>query len=276
MLNGTLGGVRIELRCGLLTEANIGDKMTFFKITAFVGATMLAAPAAMAATILIDDFTDIQEVRDTPDGGFSNTDTVGGLSVLGGSRTLTVLTDPQNGTGTAPGGGSILKSRGDQGGLPNDNTLGFSNLGDQAGLATVTYGVAAGGLALGDLTDGNINDRFFFEVLSADLEGTVFTTTVTTDGGVNTASFQEIIGMTFNPFTNFSNFVGVNFMDVTSLTFSFDTRGVVPDSERVLSFDGTIGSVSVVPLPFSALLLLGGLGGLAGASTFSKRRRQKA
>ncbi len=245
----------------------MGNDMNFLKISALVGASMLAAPTAMAASILIDDFTDVQEVRSTPDGGFNEVDTLGGLSVRGGFRTLSVSTDPQNGGGTAPPAGSVLKSTGFQG-IPGqaDNVLRFSNQDQQRGIASVTYGIAAGGAALGDLTLGGVLDKFFFEVLSADLTGTMFSTQVT-DGGGGTDTFNEFLDATFNPFTNFSEFSGVDFGDVASLTFTFNTL-------QIESFDGSLGSISVVPLPASILFLLGGLGGLAGVSTVSKRRRK--
>lgn len=238
--------------------------MNILKVTALVGASMLVAPTAMAASILIDDFTVFQEVFDDPDVGDGevNTSTVGfDASIRGGFRTLTVLTIPDG------LGGSSLMSTGNSGTNP-PNSLNFSNGGSQRGVATVTYD---GGLTgdLGDLTGGGLLDSFFFEVLDADLAGTVFRTTVV-DGDGDSSTFTENIAIdgTFDPFTRFSSFDSdINFADVASLTFQFDTLDVT-------NFDGTLGSVSVVPLPASILFLLGGLGGLVGVSAASKRRRK--
>lgn len=237
--------------------------MKFLKVTALVGASMIAAPAAMASTIMIDDFDVFQRVQDVPNGGFSNNDLITGqATIFGGSRELSVTTTPNN--GTQPIGGSVLESTG-AGGLPVSDALTFSNSSGQTGLATVVYDGNGGGL--GDLTNGGLLTKFFFEVLSADISGTIFTTTVVSNTG--TGTFTENVGATFNPFLEFSeaDFAGVNFGNVTSLTFTFNSNGVD-------SFDGTLGSISIVPLPLSALLLLGGLGGLAGASSVSKRRRK--
>ncbi len=60
-----------------------------------------------------------------------------------------------------------------------------------------------------------------------------------------------------------------DFTSVASLSFTFN--GPITDPT---TFDGSISSISAVPLPLSALLLLGGLGGLAGTSVMSKRRRK--
>ncbi|MFZ5965211.1 VPLPA-CTERM sorting domain-containing protein [Thalassococcus sp. BH17M4-6] len=227
------------------------------KISALVCASFLTAPVAMAAPILIDSFDAFQEVIDVPTGTDVNFSTVTDASILGGSRFMSVTTDP---TGNE---GSTLRSTGTSGFNP-EGALTFANDPGQRGVATVSYGVAAGGIALGDLTDGNTNDKLFFEVLSADLNGTTLETTVT--DGDSSASITETFDATFNPFTSFSLFAGIDFGNVQSISFVFDTQDV-------RSFDGSVGSISAVPLPASALLLLGGLGGLAA---FGKRRRRKA
>jgi len=239
--------------------------MTFLKATAAASALLLTASAATASTILIDDFDLFQEVVDVPvDVGDENSNTVGpDASILGGFRTLTVATNP------AGNEGSELRSTGLGSGFNPPSALVFSNDATQSGTAIVIYGEDAGGSALGDLTMGGVLDKFFFEVLSADLDGTTLVTEVK-DTGTGVSSVTEVLDATFSPFTAFSAFTGdADFTSVGSLTFTFDT-GDIKD------FDGALGSISVVPLPLSALLLLGGLGGLAGVSVASKRRRKSA
>jgi hypothetical protein len=60
--------------------------------------------------------------------------------------------------------------------------------------------------------------------------------------------------------------------------FNWEQVGALAFSIEALTenYDGTLGAISVVPLPASAWLLLGGLGGLAGVSAASKRRRRKS
>ncbi len=234
--------------------------MKILKISALIGATMLAAPTAMASSILIDTFDVFQEVVDVPTGTDVNSSQVGPeASILGGFRTLTVMTDPVGNEG------SILRSTGAASGFNPPNALTFSNASGQRGVATVVYD--GNGAGLGDLTGpSGLLDSFFFEVLDADLAGTVFRTTVVS--GANSSTFSENFDATFDPFTRFSSFDPIiDFTNVASLTFEFDTQGIA-------NFDGALGSISVVPLPASILFLLGGLGGLAGVSAASKRRRK--
>lgn len=235
--------------------------MNMLKITLAAGVVALSASTATAATIMIDSFETFQQVADSPTGGIPTSSTINGdPTILGGSRTLSVDTTPDNPPATTFG--SSLTSTG----APNSQLI-FNNNDGQEGLATVVYGVDAGGAALGDLTDGGTNDKFFFEVTSGDLPGSIYTATVT-DTSANSFTVSELLVPGFSPFQAFADFVGVDFTDVASLTFTLDSNGVD-------SFDGSIGSISAVPLPASALLLLGGIGGLAGFGA-SKRRRRKS
>lgn len=231
--------------------------MNMFKVTLAAGAVALTASSATAATIMIDSFETFQQVADSPVPPTApSTSTILAGDVLGGSRTLTVSTSPINPPST--NFGSSLTSTGD----PADSRLIFNNNDGQQGVATVIYGVDAGGVALGDLTDSGTNDKFFFEVLSGDLPGSFFSATVE-DIFANVFTVTELLVPGFSPFQDFADFIGVDFENVASLTFKLDSNGVD-------SFDGSIGSISAVPLPASALLLLGGIGGLAA---FGRRRK---
>lgn len=235
--------------------------MNFLKLSLAAGAVALSATTASAVSIMIDDFDTFQKVADGPVlPVIPSSSTIAAGDVLGGFRTLSVVTTP---TGTLLG--SQLTSTGL--GVPNPSALQFSNSAGQTGLATVSYGVAAGGGALGDLTGAmGENDRFFFADVSGDLIGATFSATVT-DGSMNSATVTELLGPGFSPFQLFSDFTGVDFTDVASLTFTLNSSGVS-------SFDGQIGSISAVPLPASALLLLGGLGGFAAFGSAKRRRRK--
>ncbi len=282
----------------------VGNKMNFMKISALVGATILAAPPAMAASIMIDDFTVFQRAAD-----LTTADVIPGTpptvfivepssiavdaSLFGGSRVFQIenTTPPPSGPSS---GGLDLVSTADSPTNPSLPTFNPANVlqlnasAGQVGSATVIYDgratLAETGSTFGmvqDLTDGGLNDRFFFDLVEDTLNfpGATFTTTVTslnTMGADFEASLVEDLDQTFSPFTTFASFLdplnplsnpNIDFSKVTSLAFSFNTSGVA-------AFDQSIRSVSVVPLPLSALLLLGGLGGLASVSVVSKRRRK--
>lgn len=239
--------------------------MNTIKLALTAGAVSLMATSADAVTIMIDDFTTAQSVSVTAgDVPPTVTDNQAVGDVLGGFRTLDLEVSPPN-AGSALG--ASLISTGVLGMAPSD-LLALSTSPFIEATASVTYGVAAGGASLGDLTAGMTNDKFFFEILSGDLPGATFSATVT-DGGGMSATVTESLVAGFSPFQAFADFVGVDFTDVASLTFTLESP------LGTSSFDGSIGSISAVPVPASALLLLGGLGGFAAFSS-SKRRRRKS
>ena len=267
----------------------MGNNMNILKVTALVGASMMVAPTAMAASILIDSFTTRQQVsaNNISTGGtplpaeLSPDSITGDPSIRGGARTLAVTNTP----GVAQG--SVLVSTGDP--LPAFDTLndpGILRFAISAGVgtATVTYDGDIGGdplVGLGDLTDGGTNDRFLFSDITGDLTGTTFLTTMMTNAG-QTFSFLEALAPGVGSTTKFSSLSqgvdggdGINFAtladfsSVGSLSFTFFGPTTIPTT-----FDGSISGISVVPLPASILFLLGGLGGLAGVSAGSKRRRK--
>ena len=217
----------------------------------------LTAPAGMAATIIIDDFTTSQRVSDT-DGPNTLVD-VFAPEAIGDRRDMFVTTDQKPRIG-----GSVLES--------NGGLLSFSNASNQTGEATLVYdglaGAGLGGASGLDLTDNGTNNRFLFSDPDGDLPGTFFLATVTDINGAS-SEYDELFDLTLDPFLRFSEFTGLaEFDKVASITFTFDTRDVA-------NFDGSISRISVVPLPASALLLLGGLGGFAGLSAANRRRRRK-
>jgi len=251
--------------------------MNMLKISALVGASMLVAPTAMAKSILIDDFDVFQQVADAPTVGLSaSDDIVGQATILGEARRLE--------TTNVPGGlgGSSLISTGGSGFLPA-NSLRF-NVDSGEGTATVTYGIEAGGNALGDLTLGGVLDRFLFSDIVGDLAGASLLSTMTSTTN-DVFSFLEPLAPGVASTTKFSGFSlngdGVTFATLTdfssvaSLSFKFTGPKDDPNTpNNEATFDGSISKLSVVPLPASILFLLGGLGGLAGVSAASKRRRK--
>ncbi len=260
----------VALPAELLIDG-VGNNMKMFKIAALVSASILAAPAAMAASVLIDDFSVFQEAADQATAQTGSPTLVVDASLFGGSRFFEVTNTTPGGGGS---GGTILTSTGNNQAFQQtpENTLKYANDPGQTGIATVIYD-GRNALNVGatfapfDLTDGGTNTKFFFDLVedTPNFAGATFTTTVTDTNG--SATFVELLDNNFSEFTEFSSFAGINFAEVTSLAFTFNTNALA-------GFDANLASISAVPLPASILLLLGGLGGLAGVSTVSKRRRK--
>ena len=242
--------------------------MKLNSILAITTIAVLAAPAAMAAPILIDDFSDAttQFVGDDPFMGIIAGSEVTGLPVPGGARDLYVETAPTKSLGT-----TLVVENGD---------LTFNNDSGQAGYGQVAYDGTDGaptsrtdididGLGGIDLTFGLTSASFFFEVLDADGDFTF--RAIVWDMLGNTHTYAEDIFGSFSPVLSFTEFTdaGVDMTDVGALVFEVESNGTA-------AVDGRLGSISVIPLPASALLLLGGLGGLAGFGSSKRRRRRKA
>ncbi len=243
--------------------------MNRFIITASaIALTAMAAPVSAAS--LLDDFTTFQAVEDTATLPAVNTSTLADAGVIGGFRTLTAAT-------TAIGSGSdgateFVSNR------FGAEQLSFSNAQGVLGTGTLRYDSNGAGLDDGiggagyDLTNGGAFTKFFFEVTDFDQLNAADFSAQVCDVLANCGTYTESLTVGFNPFLSFGNLAftsaGVNFGAVDSLTFSLTSTST--------SFDGSLGSISVVPLPASALLLLGGLGGFAGVSAAAKRRRRKA
>ena len=227
--------------------------------------TALSATASSAVT-LIDDFTaGSQRVQDVPDTGDTNASEVASSSAIGGYRDLHVTTNEGQLEATelrvvTSGGGS----------------LGFSNIISSSGSGLIVYdgqdgdassagGINTTGLGGIDLTNTGKTNAFLFEILDADAALEITVAVYDMLGGVST--YSEVLMTTIDPLLLFTQFVGdADFSNVGALAFGVNSTSA--------NLDGAIGSISIVPLPASALLLLGGLGGFAGISAVRRRRRQ--
>jgi hypothetical protein len=153
--------------------------------------------------------------------------------------------------------------------------LSFSNDSQVQGFGCVTWDGSYAGSDCDDVATsglGGVNllsygPGFDFEVIDVDhmLE---FTMNVWDMDGTLSTYFEEIPPIeqlvTFLPFSDFTG--GADFSDVGAIQIYVNAP--------VDNLDGAIGEINVVPLPASALLLLGGLGGLGGLSAFRTRRRK--
>jgi hypothetical protein len=242
--------------------------MNFRVLTAAVSAAVIGTTApALAASILIDDFGTNQRVEDEPL-STGNASQVSGGDIIGGYRDLLVQTDQ------GLEAGSVLVARQGQ--------LEFNNDVSVTGRGWVTYdgsnevGGSAGNVATSGL--GGIDfligpeslTGFLFEIVDVDLPGFYIEIQAWDTFGGSSTFAETLPAGGGNPFVAFTQFVGnVNWSSIGALQFFAQTG---PNSD-VPALDGAIGriSVEVIPLPASALLLLGGMGGL-GALRLRKKR----
>ena len=262
--------------------------------------TGLALPVA-ASTITIDNFTVAQQVQDLP-GGLVNSSTVGSAaetSILGGYRYLQVETlgnalDPGAPLGT---GQTTFTAENGTLNFVNGPTAigrgwvvydGDSDTGSQAVVPTVA-GLSFGApvrtnVFLADLLMGNPTGSLAFNVDDIDkfdVGDFIFKAFAWDTNNLAVAYRESIDPFNFSPILPFSDFrtdwsdptTSVNTFawgSVTALAFSIEST--------VNAADGVIFSITAtpIPLPASAFLLLGGLGGLAGLSAAAKRRRKMA
>ncbi len=247
----------------------------------------------MAASILIDDFSTNGTVVAALQGNPVEQDFNGG-GILGSVRTMWVSTDGSDDVGTSlsvsGGSGAVNFNNGtnatgqavllyDGGGMGAAQTFTFASSPatqinvDVGGLGGLNFVV---GSSLGastfefdvlsfDASDGGIPAELDFRAYAWDTSGNVAT------------YFEKLINpfdvpvITFDTALSLDEFTfdaSFDWTDIGALAFSVESISA--------EFDGALGTISVVPLPASAWLLLGGLGGLAGVSAASKRRRRKS
>lgn len=241
--------------------------MKKFNIILSAFALTLTASAASAVS-LIDDFTTgAQWVQDVPGAGDVNASEVAAPSALGGYRDMEVSTDISEESASelrviTAGGGSLGFSN-----IVAASGAGLIVYDGQDGTASSTGNIATTGLGGVDLTNGGTTNAFLFEILEADAALEITVEVFDMSGA--SSFYSEILASTINPLLTFSEFTGsADFSNVGALAFGVNSTGP--------NLDGALGSISVVPLPASALLLLGGLGGFAGVSATKRRRRRKA
>jgi hypothetical protein len=238
----------------------------YMKLVGTVASAVVALSAAQATaatiTIFVDSFSTDQAVSDVPGLGQVNSSTVisGGGDIIGGTRTMTAELASTD-TGSAVNATSLTVSGGG---------LSFSNDDGAKGKGSLFYN--GGGAGLGNLAIG-INPFFFFDVSRFDNDANLVFAANLTDTSGSTITFSENIEFGFDPqlfFTDFTGFDTFDFTDVASLEF------IVDSSDTVISVDGRIEAITLnatpIPLPASALLLLGGVGGLS----LLRRRRSKS
>lgn len=275
---------------------------SFYRTSVASAVLVLSAPLAMASTILVDDFTTPAALIVTQDGNPAEIDVPGG-SILGNTRTMWASTDD---TGT--GGQASTTFEVQVGG----NEIKFGNGSGVTGQAVLIYDGGGAGtpfsftfndLAVGvsgdidvdfnglggvDFLDGNLVTQRAFEFSGSSFDTAFFNPVTNTidpasatfrayawDVDGTLAEYDEIIGgpdftelLGLTEFTTTGGGDGIfDWTGVGALAFSIESN--------TPQFDGSLGAISVVPLPASTLLLLGGLSSLVGASVVGKRRRRR-
>ncbi len=236
--------------------------MKTYLITA-TAALVFSAAQAFGATLLIDGFDADQRVTDVPSSGFVNASQVSGGDILGGFRDLSVMNTFAQGNDVNATELNVTGS-----------SLSFSNINQARGRGLITYDGDDDPTTLNTSGLGGINfligpdPRFVFEV--EEFDRNVFIEIDVYDTMGRRVSYSETLASGFNPnlsFSELSGDAGFDFSSVGAIQFFVDS------TDTIGSVDGAIRSISVVaiPLPATALLLLGSMGGL----TLLRSRRSK-
>lgn len=248
--------------------------MTTRLLAAATAAVLASSAPSLAATILIDDFSDNRRVEDAPGPGATTNSQVGpSANIVGGYRDLLVDTDEE-------GQEDATELYAQNGRLEfNNDTLvtgrGWVTYDGANAVGTDPTNVDTAGLGGLDFWDGP-GGGFLFDIVSVDLPG-IYIEIKVWDIFSNLVTFaEELPAGGGNPFVPFAAFAGgaIDWNQVGAIQFFAQTG---KDSD-VPALDGAIDAVwvitgepSPVPLPASVLLLLGGFGGL-GALRLRRRK----
>ncbi len=217
------------------------------KPSSIIAALALSAATSAHADIIIDDWS----VDQGPYVGHAWDQTTTG-AMLGGTRRIF----QQNVGGLGEVFGEVSNNR-----LRVSGENGAQNF-----LGTYWDGKDRNGIGGQDLTEGGINDRFRFDVLTGNGHWRGTFLVKHTDGTFNRAdldnsvdggAFSGAVEIMFTDFTLTSDFSSIEFV-----SFEIDLFNSTGAATEV-----TVGTFSVVPTPASTMLL--GLAGLAS----TKRRR---
>jgi hypothetical protein len=231
-------------------------------------ALLIGGTPLLAATLLIDNFDDAQRVEDGP--GIANQ--VGpSANIIGGYRDLLAQSDAtEDGATELAASGGLLRFNNDvltagRGWVTYDgsNFVGNDDTNvDTAGLGGIDFFEGAGA-------------GFLFDIAAVDLPG-IFIEIRAWDIFDNLVTYAESLPAGGgNPFVPLAAFSGgpIDWNRIGALQFFAQTG----EGSDVYALDGAIDSISVetgvVPLPASALFLLGGFGALGALRS---RRRKTA